>query len=127
MAARGPWSILIVDDEPMIASALADLVAAEPSFTTRIVEDVETAIAIGCESRPDAVLLDVRMPDGGGVRVARALRDCAPDVKVVALSAETGAAIRREMIDAGALIFLDKSSDMPDLMVVLRRILEDES
>jgi DNA-binding NarL/FixJ family response regulator len=118
--------VLIADDDAMVASALADLVDSEPGFSSLVASEVEEAISLAREHQPSAALVDYRMPDGGGLRLARELARWSPDTKVVAISAEHSRASREIMLSAGALLFLDKASDMPEVLAILRRVLAGE-
>jgi CheY-like chemotaxis protein len=64
--------LLIVDDDPVLAEALAALVA--PEVESTICSSVDDAIDSLSQEAPDCVLIDVAMPDGGGVAVYRWLR-----------------------------------------------------
>lgn len=73
------------------------------------------------ELRPDAVLVDVGLPDGDGFALARQLMALLGAVRVVLTSSETDRAGPREARDAGARGFVAKD-DMPGAL--LRRLLE---
>ncbi|HEY8093346.1 MAG TPA: response regulator transcription factor [Acidimicrobiales bacterium] len=79
--------VLIVDDHPMfrmgLASALAEMDGIELVGEAERAGDV---LALVEAARPDVVLLDVRLPDGSGLEVNRALAEHHPDVKVILLT-----------------------------------------
>jgi DNA-binding NarL/FixJ family response regulator len=79
--------VLIVDDHPLfrlgLAAALAEMEGVELVGEAERVEDVSGLVE---ETRPDIVLLDVRLPDGSGLEVNRHLADRHPEVKVILLT-----------------------------------------
>lgn len=60
------------------------------------------------ECQPDAALVDVEMPAGGGLRAVRGIHDVAPDTAIVVLSVDESDALVRELIQAGATAYLRK-------------------
>jgi DNA-binding NarL/FixJ family response regulator len=82
-----PVRVAIVDDHPMfrmgLASALAEMDGIELVGEAERAGDV---LALVEAARPDVVLLDVRLPDGSGLEVNRALAEHHPDVKVILLT-----------------------------------------
>jgi EAL domain-containing protein (putative c-di-GMP-specific phosphodiesterase class I)/AmiR/NasT family two-component response regulator len=112
-----PWSeadgnrpclrVLIADDSPFHRRALADLVMADASLElVGTAGDVAEAASIAGVERPDVAVVDVRMPGGGGPRVARAIRRRSPDTRVVALSASEDRRTVMEMLRAGTDAFV---------------------
>ena len=82
--------VAIVDDHGLFRAG----VRAELEDHVELVGEaasVEEAVALVTTQRPDVVLLDVHMPDGGGVAVIRGASDEAPDTLFLALSASNAA------------------------------------
>ena len=72
-------SVLIADDERSVVDVLKALIVGEADL--RLVgsaNDADEAIASAVSKHPDVVLLDVRMPGGGGLRAAREISGAAP-------------------------------------------------
>ena len=84
-----PIRVFLVDDHALFRSGVrAELDAASPTSTVvGEAGSVDEAVAGVRHLRPDVVLLDVHMPDGGGAEVLRQLRPELPDVVFLALSA----------------------------------------
>jgi EAL domain-containing protein (putative c-di-GMP-specific phosphodiesterase class I)/DNA-binding NarL/FixJ family response regulator len=100
--------ILIADDEKVLRDALTDVIEDTDGLTVvAVVENAEDAISATHRVKPDVALLDVRMP-GGGPRAARGIRECCPDVRVLALSASGSQDTVLEMLEAGAVGYLVK-------------------
>jgi DNA-binding NarL/FixJ family response regulator len=117
-----PIRVLIVDDEESVVEVLRSLIGSDPSL--RVVgaaHDAETGIALAVEERPDVVLMDVRMPGGGGIRAVREITKRHPDTKVVALSAHEDEDTRIRMIGAGARDYVPKSESTDAILEAIHR------
>jgi DNA-binding NarL/FixJ family response regulator len=113
--------VYLVDDHRLFLSG----VKAELAEQFRIVGsafDVDTAIAEIRGLDPDVVLVDVHMPDGGGIAVIEAVAATNPDVKFLALSVSDQAEDVIAMIRAGARGYVTKTIEPPDLADAIRRI-----
>lgn len=113
--------VYLVDDHRLFLSG----VKAELAEEFRIVGsayDVDTAIAEIRGLNPDVVLVDVHMPDGGGVAVIEGVVATSPDVKFLALSVSDQAEDVIAMIRAGARGYVTKTIEPPDLVDAVRRI-----
>ena len=85
--------------------------------------DAGTAIEVIRREKPDLVVCDLHMPDGGGIRVARECADVAPIVMLTVSEAE------RDLLDAvaaGAVGYLVKSTPVEELRRSLRRAADGE-
>src|SRR4029453_11527561 len=83
----GPVRVLVVDDEPSLAELLAMALRYE-GWEVRSAQDGRNAVRAARDFRPDAVVLDVMLPDIDGLEVLRRLRGEAPDVPVLFLTAK---------------------------------------
>jgi DNA-binding NarL/FixJ family response regulator len=84
--------------------------------------DVDTAIEEIRGLNPDVVLIDVHMPDGGGIAVVEGVVETSPDVKFLALSVSDQAEDVIAMIRAGARGYVTKTIEPADLADAVRRI-----
>ena len=66
-------------------------------------------------SRPDVVVLDVQLEGGAGLEVLRTVRLAVPGVSFIVFSNHSGPAYRRRYLAAGALQFVDKSTEFNQL------------
>jgi DNA-binding NarL/FixJ family response regulator len=114
-------TVYLVDDHRLFLSG----VKAELAEDFRIVGsafDVDTAIVEIRGLNPDVVLVDVHMPDGGGIAVIEGVSESNPDVKFLALSVSDQAEDVITMIRAGARGYVTKTIEPPDLAEAVRRI-----
>jgi DNA-binding NarL/FixJ family response regulator len=84
--------------------------------------DVDTAIEEIRSLNPTVVLIDVHMPDGGGIAVLDGVSETHPDVKFLALSVSDQAEDVIAMIRAGARGYVTKTIEPADLADAIRRI-----
>jgi DNA-binding NarL/FixJ family response regulator len=114
-------TVYLVDDHRLFLSG----VRAELAEEFRIVGsayDVDTAIEEIRGLGPAVVLIDVHMPDGGGIAVVEGVTETHPDVKFLALSVSDQAEDVIAMIRAGARGYVTKTIDPDDLADAIRRI-----
>lgn len=101
--------VLVADDDEILRETIVDVLVDDGRFeVVADVGDAEAAIEAAVRERPPVALVDVRMPGGGGPRVARELRTAAPATRVVALSSHDDREAIIEMFRAGAVSYLVK-------------------
>jgi DNA-binding NarL/FixJ family response regulator len=88
---------------------------------------VDEAVALIAEQRPDVVLLDVHMPDGGGVAVLRRAAEAGTTARFLALSVSDAAEDVIATIRAGARGYVTKSISPEDLADAIRRVHEGDA
>ncbi|MCL2550984.1 MAG: response regulator transcription factor [Actinomycetia bacterium] len=113
--------ILVVDDEPAMLKALQVNLRAR-CFTVDIAADGRRALLEAIRNPPDAVLLDLVLPQIDGHHVLRALRAWS-QVPVIILSGRTGADEKVAALDAGADDYVTKPFAMNELLARLRAVL----
>jgi two-component system, OmpR family, KDP operon response regulator KdpE len=114
-------SVLVVDDEPQILRALQTSLrgAGYEVFTAAT---AATALAEAAARRPDAVILDLVLPDGDGTDVCRELRNWT-SVPVIVLSAVGEESEKVAALDAGADDYVTKPFGIDELLARLRAAL----
>jgi DNA-binding NarL/FixJ family response regulator len=111
-----PVRVLVADDSAVFRAVIADVVAETPGFELAGTADSGVAaVALAADTRPDLVLLDVRMPSLGGAEAARRIRELSPESVVVLVTASSG-------VSAGAhgLAVIDKRNLTPAVLAGLR-------
>ncbi len=84
--------------------------------------DVDAAVELISERRPDVVLLDVHLPGGGGQRVIQQVRQQLPEVRFLALSASDAAEDVVATVRAGARGYVTKTISPAELAEAVRRV-----
>jgi DNA-binding NarL/FixJ family response regulator len=118
--------VLIVDDHALFRAG----VRAELEGRVEIVGDaatVDAAASAIAEERPDVVLLDVHMPDGGGVEVLRRAAALDHPPRFLALSVSDAAEDVIAVIRAGARGYVTKSISGAELADAIQRVHEGDA
>ena len=105
----------------MFAEAIVAMLATHRGI--EVVGTAGTAAGALAESRrrnPDVVLMDYRLPDDMGTTAARAIRDHAPQVRVLILTASAEESLAREVVRAGCSGILTKGRGLDDLVSAVR-------
>jgi DNA-binding NarL/FixJ family response regulator len=114
--------VLISDDDPMIRDALREVLEAEPDIAVvAVAGDADEAIELAVQYSPTVVVLDVRMPGGGGPRAAREILEFAPRTRILAFSAYDDSGTVAEMMRAGSVEYLLKGAPNTEIVAAVRR------
>jgi DNA-binding NarL/FixJ family response regulator len=117
--------VVLVDDHAMFRSGVrADL--GDRVDVVGEAGDPASAVAVITATRPDVVLLDVHMPDGGGLAVLQAIGSSLPDTHFLALSVSDAAEDVIAVIRAGARGYVTKTISADDLADAIRRVAEGD-
>jgi two-component system response regulator MprA len=114
--------ILVVDDEPAVREAVDRALRLE-GYQTEMVPDGRAALDALAERPPDAVVLDVLMPELDGLEVCRRLRAAGDRTPVLVLTARDAVSDRVRGLDAGADDYLVKPFALEELRARLRALL----
>jgi len=120
-ARMNPVRVVLVDDHQLVRSG----VRAELGAAVEVVGeagDVDEAVRVIVEEKPDVVLLDVHMPGGGGVEVIRGVHAQLPDVRFLALSVSDAAEDVIGVVRAGARGYVTKTIDGAALTDAIVRV-----
>jgi len=113
--------VYLVDDHRLfLAGVTAEL--SEEFDIVGSAQDVDTAIEEIRGLIPDVVLVDVHMPEGGGIAVVEGVLSTNPDVKFLALSVSDQAEDVIAMIRAGARGYVTKTIEPGELVDAVRRV-----
>ena len=117
--------VLVVDDEPQMLRALRINLKAR-SYLVATAADGASALRQAVRTPPEAVILDLGLPDLDGVDVIHALRIWSK-VPIIVLSGRSGAATMVAALDAGADDYVTKPFSMNELLARLRAVLRRPS
>lgn len=122
--------VLLVDDQPLLRRSLAMIIDSAPDLTVvGQAGDGAEGVALAVETRPDVVLMDVRMPELDGLVATRRIRETPAlrDTRVVVLSMFELDEYVHAALQAGAAGFLLKDARPEDLITAIRRTHAGES
>ena len=115
--------VLSVDDHPLLRQGIGALVSAQPDMVmVGQAATGEEGLREFREHRPDVTLLDLRLPDIGGVEVLRAIRAEAPEARVVILTTFEGDVEIQRALEAGARGYLLKTMPPGELVEAIRQV-----
>ncbi len=117
-----PLRVLVVDDDPDLAEVLTGALRYE-GWQVRAAGDGAGALAAARELLPDAVVLDVMLPDTDGFAVLRGLHEVKPDVCVLFLTARDAVEDRIAGITAGGDDYVTKPFSLEEVVARLRGLL----
>ena len=113
--------LLVVDDDPKLAAALARGLRGE-GYAVDVAGDGDAALVQAAVWAYDAIILDVMLPGRDGVEVLRALRDRGDWAPVLMLTARGGVPDRIRGLDTGADDYLAKPFDFGELVARVRAL-----
>jgi DNA-binding response OmpR family regulator len=111
-------SILIVDDEPAVATMLCDHLVAQ-GYQVDVALHGGDAVMLASLERPDAVILDLMLPEISGERIFEQLRGVDASIAIVLLTGMADETVARGLLKAGAFDYLRKPPDFPRLYAAI--------
>ncbi|HEY2141483.1 MAG TPA: response regulator transcription factor [Solirubrobacteraceae bacterium] len=118
--------VLVIDDDRAVRDALRRVLTLA-GYETQAADGGVAAIELVAEAVPDAVVLDIGMPDIDGLEVCRRLRRLGNRVPILMLTAREAISDRIEGLDAGADDYLTKPFDVDELKARLRALMRRTS
>ena len=119
---------MLADDHEMVRVGLASLLVQDPAL--EIVGQAATsgeAVSLAQRLNPDLVLLDVRIPEEGGIEAGRQILEALPNTRIIFLSAFADNELVRAAILVGAKGYLLKQIDRKSLIGSIKRVADGES
>lgn len=118
-----PISLVIVDDHPLILAGIVSLVQSEPSFTLlAAASNGVEAIAHYERYRPDVLLIDLNMPECGGIEAIGRIRAIDPNARIIILTTYEGEEDVYRGLLAGARAYLLKSAGFDQIVHCVRQV-----
>src|SRR5690606_24495424 len=108
-----PLTVIVADDHSLFRQGLIGLMNTRPDLVTVIGQAAtgRQAVELARELEPDLVLMDITMPDGGGLQATAVIRQQMTRTAVVMLTASDEDAHLQEAVHLGAAGYLLKSLD----------------
>jgi DNA-binding NarL/FixJ family response regulator len=122
---KRPIRVLVADDHGLMREAIR--LALEPECDIEVAAEAERGdevLARVRQTRPDVLLLDIRMPGMDGLEVLSLVRAQFPDVKVAMLSALDEPRVAAEALERGAIAYLGKRVTPSALISTIRGIMD---
>lgn len=119
-------TVLIVDDVYFMRNLLKKELKEAGYEVVGEAKNGREGIQYYFELRPDIVTMDIKMPDMSGIEVTKQILSKDPNAKILAISGNTDEKIKQEILDAGALDYLQKPFQPAFLWNKLDKILNDE-
>ena len=119
--------ILVADDHDIIRRGVRSLLEDQPDF--RICGEAvngREAIEQALQLKPDAIIMDLSMPQVNGFEATREIRRLLPEVQVIILSQHDSTQVLREALNCGARGYVTKSSMDGGLIVALQKLRKQE-
>jgi two-component system, NtrC family, response regulator AtoC len=116
-------NVLIVDDEQVLAAAMADYLARHGYATSTSGSGEQALKNLDAES-PDLVLLDYRLPRMDGLQVLRKIKESHPEIEVIMMTAHGSVENAVEAMRLGAYDYISKPVDLEELRLVAGKALE---
>jgi DNA-binding NtrC family response regulator len=114
--------VLVADDEHGICDAFADFLAAE-GHDPLVVSNGRDALDAVREQQPSVVFMDVQMPGGDGLTALEEIRNIAPDLPIIVMTAYGTLDTARKAIDLGAFDYIGKPVELKQIRALLERAL----
>jgi DNA-binding NarL/FixJ family response regulator len=101
-------TVLIAEDAESERAVMRDLLEAEGIAVVAEAGDGAEAVDRAIQSRPDVVLMDLRMPAVGGIEATRLIKEALPNTQVIILTVYEGPLPERSAEEVGAYAYLVK-------------------
>ena len=114
--------VLIVQDHPLLASAIARILESEDDLTVSgVARRGDEAAVLAAREKPSVVLMDFRLPDCSGPAAAADIKLAFPSAAIVFHSADESDGSLLDAIDAGAIAYLTKSATADQIVEAVRK------
>jgi DNA-binding NarL/FixJ family response regulator len=119
--------ILVADDHELIVAGLVSILTAKhPEWRVTAASNGRDAVEKGIALRIDVAILDLSMPEAGGMDAAQQLLAALPGVRIIILSMHAAAPILRQLRNSGVHAYLAKNEAPTNLVQAVERVLAGE-
>lgn len=122
-----PIRLVVADDHGLLRAGLVALLNAEDGMTVvGEADDEHSAVSQTVEKRPDVVLMDISMPDSGGIEATRRIKQLVPETKVLIMTVHEDKGLMQEAIRAGAMGYILKRAIKSELVNAIQAVMRNE-
>ncbi|MCY7309198.1 MAG: response regulator transcription factor [Chitinophagaceae bacterium] len=116
-------TILLVDDHKLIRESWSFILNNDPRFSViGQTSNVDEAVEIAKEFRPDIVLMDINMSPINGFEATKFIRKFSPGSKIIGISMHSMPAYARKMLQLGAMGYVTKNSSKDELFTAITEV-----
>ncbi len=119
--------IMIVDDHPIVREGLAAILRRDDFEIIGEAADGRTAVKRALNLKPDLILMDLRMPEMGGVEAMEKIRAADPNIKFLVLTTYDTDEMIVGALEAGASGYLLKDAPREELFTAIRTVARGEA
>jgi two-component system response regulator NreC len=122
-----PIRLLIADDHTILRAGLTSLLNAEPEMeVVGEAYDENSAVSQAVEKHPDVILMDISMPDSGGIDATRRIKQLVPESRILMLTVHEDKGLMQEAIRSGAMGYILKRAVKSELINAIHTVMRDE-
>lgn len=122
-----PIRLLVADDHGLLRAGLIALLNAEANMTVvGEAEDEHSVVSLTMEKKPDVVLMDISMPDSGGIEATRRIKHLVPEARILILTVHEDKGLMQEAIRAGAMGYILKRAIKSELVNAIQAVMREE-
>lgn len=119
--------LLIADDHGVLRAGLIALLNDEPGMeVVGEADDENSAVSLAVEKRPDVVLMDLSMPNTGGIEATRRIKQLVPEARVLILTVHEDKSLMQEAIRSGAMGYILKRAVKSELINAIQAVMRGE-
>lgn len=117
--------ILIADDDEIVREGVRIIIEREPGWQVcGLAVNGKEAVGLARELRPDAVVLDLKMPDLDGIEALKQIKRAVPNTEILVLTAHESEELVEQVFELGAKSFVRKSDADRFLVPALKSVLD---
>jgi two-component system, NarL family, response regulator NreC len=122
-----PIRLLVADDHGVLRAGLIALLNTEADMmVVGEADDENSAVSLAIEKRPDIILMDISMPDAGGIDATRRIKNLVPEAKVLILTFHEDKELMQEAIRSGAMGYILKRAIKSELINAIHAVMRGE-
>ena len=119
--------LLIADDHGVLRAGLIALLSDELGMeVVGEADDENSAVSLAVEKRPDVLLMDLSMPNTGGIEATRRIKQLVPEARVLILTVHEDKSLMQEAIRSGAMGYFLKRAVKSELINAIQAVMRGE-